>query len=215
MEPVGSPPADQRSGSGSPLRFGRNEERRTHRHRRTGDERGRIPHPRAGRRHPAHLPDRDGERPGRLAAKIASDQSTGTFVAAAGRDAGAQGPRRGARRRDPRAAAGRRSVLSAGARRGPPYRRAEADIDFPLDAVGTDLAALMTIAIGGVYSIKGLSGIRVVGLQLPPAFGTAHPGPQFGTPGTPQAHGRLRPADHRLDRQAGARPAARTRRPRW
>ena len=64
------------------------------------------------------------------------------------------------------------------------YRRAEVDIDFPLDAVGTDLAALMTIAIGGVYSIKGLSGIRIVGLQLPPAFGQAHPGPQFGTPGT-------------------------------
>jgi 3-oxoisoapionate-4-phosphate decarboxylase len=50
--------------------------------------------------------------------------------------------------------------------------------------VGTDLSAVMTIAIGGVYAIKGFSGIRVTGLQLPPAFKTAHPGPQFGVAGS-------------------------------
>jgi 3-oxoisoapionate-4-phosphate decarboxylase len=65
-----------------------------------------------------------------------------------------------------------------------PFHRAEADIDFPLDAVGTDLSALMTIAIAGVYSIKGFSGIRVVGLKLPEAFRGAHPGPQFGVAGS-------------------------------
>ena len=32
----------------------------------------------------------------------------------------------------------------------------------PFDAIGTDLAALMTIAIGGVYAIKGFTGIRVI-----------------------------------------------------
>ena len=49
------------------------------------------------------------------------------------------------------------------------YKRAEADIEFPLEAIGTDLAALTTIAIGGVYSIKGFSGIRIVGMK--PAAG--------------------------------------------
>ncbi len=33
--------------------------------------------------------------------------------------------------------------------------RADVDIAFPLDAIGTDLSALMTIAIGGVYSDQG------------------------------------------------------------
>ncbi len=40
-----------------------------------------------------------------------------------------------------------------------------------MEAIGTDLAALMTIAIGGVYSIKGFSGIRVTDIRLPPASG--------------------------------------------
>ena len=64
------------------------------------------------------------------------------------------------------------------------FRRAEAIIDFPLDAIGTDIAALMTIAIGGVYSIKGFTGIRVVDMTLPQEFAAAYPGPQFGTAGT-------------------------------
>ncbi|MGO7426954.1 RuBisCO large subunit C-terminal-like domain-containing protein, partial [Rhizobium ruizarguesonis] len=62
--------------------------------------------------------------------------------------------------------------------------RADVDIAFPLDAIGTDLSALMTIAIGGVYSIKGMTGIRIVDMTLPDAFGSAHPGPQFGIPGS-------------------------------
>ena len=64
------------------------------------------------------------------------------------------------------------------------YARGEADIEFPLEAVGTDLAALTTIAIGGVYSIKGFSGIRIVDMSLPPEFAGAHPGPQFGVAGS-------------------------------
>ena len=65
-----------------------------------------------------------------------------------------------------------------------PYNRGEAEIEFPLEAIGTDLAALTTIAIGGVFSIKGFSGIRIVGMKLPEEFGQAHPGPQFGVAGS-------------------------------
>lgn len=123
--------------------------------------------------------------PERLAAKIASDQSTGTFVPLSG-----ETPELKARvaarvvavkEIEPEDAPSFPQDRVEGLSR---YRRAEAVIDYPLDAIGTDLAALMTIAVGGVYSIKGLSGIRVVGLELPPAFGAAHPGPQFGTAGT-------------------------------
>jgi 3-oxoisoapionate-4-phosphate decarboxylase len=132
--------------------------------------------------------------PEALARKIASDQSTGTFVPLPGEtsELKARVAARVVAMREltptdvPSFPEARPEGLAA-------YRRAEADIDFPLDAVGTDLAALITIAIGGVYSIKGLSGIRIVGLNLPPAYGEAHPGPQFGTPGTRRltgVHGR-------------------------
>lgn len=119
-----------------------------------------------------------------LAAKIASDQSTGTFVPVPGET------------EELKARVAARVVAirhlepadhpswpeeAGGAKR---FNRAEADIDFPLDAVGTDLAALMTIVIGGVYSIKGMTGIRIVDMQLPPEFGLAHPGPQFGVAGS-------------------------------
>ena len=119
-----------------------------------------------------------------MAAKIASDQSTGTFVAVPG-----ETPELKAR------VAARVVAI----RPLPPTHRpsfpdegggaavfncGEADIDFPLEAVGTDLSALMTIAIGGVYSIKGMTGIRIVDMKLPPEFAAAHPGPQFGIAGS-------------------------------
>src|SRR6202044_3210237 len=56
--------------------------------------------------------------------------------------------------------------------------------EFPLEAVGTDLAALTTITIGGVWSIKGFSGVRIVDMKLPTEFAEAHPGPQFGIAGS-------------------------------
>jgi 3-oxoisoapionate-4-phosphate decarboxylase len=128
------------------------------------------------------------ETPGdvaQLAEKIASDQSTGTFVPTPGETAELKA-RVGARVADVRLleptpnSSFPETELSA---RGP-YSSGEADIEFPLEAIGTDLAALMTIAIGGVFSIKGFSGIRVIDMKLPPEFAQAHPGPQFGIAGS-------------------------------
>ena len=130
------------------------------------------------------------ETPGeieRVAAKIASDQSTGTFVALPG-----ETPELKARvaarvvaiRLLPPAEAPAFGTPDGTAPAPGPYRRADVDIDFPLDAVGTDLAALMTIAIGGAYAIRQLSGLRIVDMALPPAFAAAHPGPQFGPAGS-------------------------------
>ncbi len=117
-----------------------------------------------------------------LAAKIASDQSTGTFVALPGETAELKARVAArvldVRRLEPTA------TPSLPAAPGRLFNRAEADIGFPVDAVGTDLSALMTIAIGGVFSIKGLTGIRVVGMRLPEEFRDAHPGPQFGVAGS-------------------------------
>src|SRR5262245_44061503 len=110
-----------------------------------------------------------------LADKIASDQPTGTLVPTPGETLNLKAPV-GARvvdvrRLEPIAAPSLPETNPAA--RGP-YNRGEADIEFPLEAIGTDLAALTTIAIGGVYSIRGFSGIRIVGMKLPEEFGKAH-----------------------------------------
>jgi 3-oxoisoapionate-4-phosphate decarboxylase len=125
------------------------------------------------------------ETPGsveKLAAKIASDQSTGTFVPVPGETEELKN-RVAARvlaiRPLPPATVPSLPQEGAG-----PYNRGEADIGFPFEAIGTDLSALMTIAIGGAYSIRGLTGIRVIGMKLPGEFRGAYPGPQFGVPGT-------------------------------
>ena len=120
-----------------------------------------------------------------LAAKIASDQSTGTFVPTPGETPELKA-RVGARVVDLRHL---EPVSTPSFPQGRPnddgvYACGEADIEFPLEAIGTDLAALTTIAIGGVFSIKGFSGVRIVDMKLPPEFGAAHPGPQFGIAGS-------------------------------
>jgi ribulose-bisphosphate carboxylase large chain len=120
--------------------------------------------------------------PEALAAQIASDQSTGTFVAVPGETEELKdrvAARVVALRPLPPVAVPSFPSDAAG-----PFHRAEADIAFPFEAIGTDLAALMTIAIGGVYSIRGFTGIRIIDMKLPEAFGKAWPGPQFGVAGT-------------------------------
>jgi 3-oxoisoapionate-4-phosphate decarboxylase len=119
-----------------------------------------------------------------MATKIASDQSSGTFVSVPGETeelkARVAARVTAIRKLEPAAspswpeAAGHEGV----------FCRAEADIAFPFDAIGTDLSAMMTIAIGGAFSIKGLTGLRITGMKLPPEFKGAHPGPQFGLEGS-------------------------------
>ncbi|WP_438754452.1 3-oxo-isoapionate-4-phosphate decarboxylase OiaX [Pararhizobium sp. O133] len=119
-----------------------------------------------------------------MAEKIASDQSTGTFVPVPGETPELKA-RVAARVLEvrPLPDADHPSWPEAAAGHGP-IRRADVDIAFPLDAVGTDLSALMTIAVGGIFSIRGMTGLRVVDLKLPQEFRDAYPGPQFGLPGS-------------------------------
>ncbi len=127
-----------------------------------------------------------------LAAKIASDQSTGTFVPIPGETEELKN-RVAARVLDVRPLPPATVPSLPQPEPGGLCNRAEADVGFPFEAIGTDLSALMTIAIGGAYSIRGLSGIRVVGMKLPEEFRGAHPGPRYGVPGTRRltgVHGR-------------------------
>jgi 3-oxoisoapionate-4-phosphate decarboxylase len=128
-----------------------------------------------------------------MAAKIASDQSSGTFVSVPGETEELKA------RVAARVVAIRRLEPAASPSwpeadgHGETFSRADVDIAFPFDAIGTDLAALMTIAIGGAFSIRGLTGLRVVDMKLPLEFKDAHPGPQFGLEGSRRltgVHGR-------------------------
>ena len=119
--------------------------------------------------------------PAAVAAKIASDQSTGTFTELPGETDAVKGrcaARVEAVRDLPPAEMPSIPTAEPG-----PFRRADVTISYPLEAVGTDIAALMTIAIGGVFAVRGLSGIRVMDIHLPDAF-ACHPGPQFGIAGS-------------------------------
>ncbi len=118
-----------------------------------------------------------------MAEKIASDQSTGTFVPVPGETPELKA-RVAARVLSirPLADAERPSWPEDDGNR--PIRRADVEIGFPIEAVGTDLSALMTIAVGGIFSIRGFSGLRVVDLKLPEEFRGAYPGPQFGLAGS-------------------------------
>lgn len=128
--------------------------------------------------------------PEAMAAKIASDQSTGTFTELPG-ETEAVRARCAARvvGLTPLEPLATPSIPDAGGRG--PYNRADAVIAYPLEAIGTDVAALMTIAIGGVYAAKGLTGIRVMDIDLPDAW-RCHPGPQFGIAGSRRLTGVLR-----------------------
>lgn len=128
-----------------------------------------------------YLIESDGS-PEKLAAKIASDQSTGTFVAVPGETEELKA-RVAARVVAVRPLPPSKTASFPTSAPGP-FNRAEADIDFPFAAIGTDLAALMTITMGGVWSIRGFTGIRVTGMKLPEEFRNAHPGPQFGVAGS-------------------------------
>ncbi|GAA4228786.1 ribulose-bisphosphate carboxylase large chain [Sagittula marina] len=116
-----------------------------------------------------------------MAAKIASDQSTGTFTELPGET--------DAVRR--RCAARVESVTPLPPAQTPgfpsdapgPFNRGDAVIAYPLEAIGTDIAALMTVTVGGVYAARGLTGVRVMDFDLPQAW-ACHPGPQFGIAGS-------------------------------
>ncbi|GHG31471.1 3-oxo-isoapionate-4-phosphate decarboxylase OiaX [Paracoccus aerius] len=116
-----------------------------------------------------------------MAQKIAADQSTGTFTELPGETEALKA----------RYAARVESIVPLPDADHPgfptdasgPFHRADVTIAWPLDAIGTDLAALTTITVGGVYAIRGLTAVRVMDLDLPSAF-ACHPGPQFGIAGS-------------------------------
>jgi ribulose-bisphosphate carboxylase large chain len=75
----------------------------------------------------------------------------------------------------------------------PEFRRGEIVVSFPLHNFGPSLPNLLATVAGNLYELQELSGIRLLDLELPPAFAEHYPGPGFGIDGTRrlvQVHGR-------------------------
>ena len=64
------------------------------------------------------------------------------------------------------------------------FRRGEIVVSFPLHNFGTSLPNLLATVAGNLYELQELSGIRLIDLELPPAFAERYPGPGFGVDGT-------------------------------
>ncbi|QLD13243.1 ribulose 1,5-bisphosphate carboxylase [Microbacterium oleivorans] len=69
-------------------------------------------------------------------------------------------------------------------------RRARLRLRFPLDNFGPSLPNLLAAVAGNLFELKELAAIRLVDLDLPPAFADRYAGPQFGVAGTRQLMGR-------------------------
>jgi ribulose-bisphosphate carboxylase large chain len=69
-------------------------------------------------------------------------------------------------------------------------RRAVMRLRFPLDNFGPSLPNLLAAVAGNLFEIKELSAIRLIDLDLPPAFAEQYAGPAFGIEGTRRLMGR-------------------------
>ncbi|WP_194410380.1 RuBisCO large subunit C-terminal-like domain-containing protein [Microbacterium cremeum] len=69
-------------------------------------------------------------------------------------------------------------------------RRARLRLRFPLGNFGPSLPNLLAAVAGNLFEIKELSAIKLIDLELPPAFAERYPGPAFGVGGTRRLLGR-------------------------
>jgi ribulose-bisphosphate carboxylase large chain len=120
--------------------------------------------------------------PGRAAAVLAGEQSSGTFVAVPGesdrirerhaaevvsvRDLGERAPSLPSRTQPERVSA------------------AEVVVEFPMENIGTDIATLLTTVAGNLFELGELYACRLESMTLPDEFVSAHPGPAYGVEGT-------------------------------
>ncbi|WP_081709928.1 RuBisCO large subunit C-terminal-like domain-containing protein [Arthrobacter sp. 35W] len=120
----------------------------------------------------------------RAAAVLAGEQSTGTFVRVA-RESDELRSRFAAQVVDLEEIPLTGSSPLPGAVGDPAKRRrAKLRIRFPLANFGPSLPNLQAAVAGNLFEIKELAAIKLMDLDLPPAFAERYPGPAFGIEGT-------------------------------
>jgi ribulose-bisphosphate carboxylase large chain len=110
--------------------------------------------------------------PHRLAATIASEQSSGTFIAIPGEDEALKA----------RAAAHWRiEALTDISSSVPCY---SVTLSWPLENLGPSLPNVLATVAGNLYELRGVDALRLLDIELPFAFAQTYPGPGFGIEGT-------------------------------
>lgn len=64
------------------------------------------------------------------------------------------------------------------------YRQGNVTLAFPLHNFGPSIPNLLSAVAGNLFELSQFSGLRLMDLELPPAFADAYPGPKFGVAGT-------------------------------
>lgn len=119
----------------------------------------------------------------KAAQTLASEQSSGTFVAVPG-ETEALKHRHAARVEQIDALETVSAPSLPGPTSGGPFRRAKVTVSWPLENVGTNLPALVSTVQGNLYEIRAFTGLRLLSLDLPDAFTGHFRGPRFGIQGT-------------------------------
>lgn len=124
----------------------------------------------------------------RAAAVLAGEQSSGTFVSVPG-ETNELKERFGAQvlSVEPLESVSTPSLPGSKGPRtdgAPVYRRGRVEISWPLHNFGPSVATLMSTLAGNLYELQELSGVKLVDMDLPPAFAERYPGPGFGIEGT-------------------------------
>jgi len=68
-------------------------------------------------------------------------------------------------------------------------QQARVTISWSFENTGASLATLWSTTLGNLFELHHFSGLKLLSLQLPDAFGAAYPGPQFAVEGTRQVTG--------------------------
>jgi ribulose 1,5-bisphosphate carboxylase large subunit-like protein len=120
----------------------------------------------------------------RAAAALAGEQSSGTFVAVPGETEDLKA--RFAARVERIADLGPAPGPSLPGSRGPAgaHRRAELEISWPVGNFGSNLPTLVSTVQGNLYELAQFSGLKLLDLEIPPAFAAGFRGPRFGVAGT-------------------------------
>ena len=129
-----------------------------------------------------------GDDPRRAAEVIAGEQSSGTFVALTTETPELKA-RSGARVERLEVLGESNAPSLAGGMASPVYTRCTLELSWPIENVGPSLPNLMSTIAGNLFELRQVSGLRLTGLQLPPSFARAYPGPAFGIEGTRRLSG--------------------------
>ena len=129
-----------------------------------------------------------GDDPTRAAEVIAGEQSSGTFLKLAAETPELKA-RSGARVESLQLLDRVAQPSLPGGMPSNSYTQCLLELSWPLENLGPCLPTLMATVAGNLFELRQVSGLRLLDLQLPPAFAQAYPGPAFGMTGTRQLSG--------------------------